>query len=57
MYSNAFPLFSMVNTWAEEFKRDVKCPGRPKTATTEELIDTVHEIMMDDRQLTDSWSC
>ena len=40
-----------------QFKRDdfstcdVPCPGRPKTVTTPEIIDQIHEITLEDRQI------
>ena len=49
---------STVQKWATEFKRgresleDDPRSGRPATATTQENIDHVHHMVMDDRRLT-----
>jgi len=31
---------------------DVPCPGRPKTVTTQEIIDQIHELILEDRQIS-----
>ncbi|XP_029636953.1 uncharacterized protein LOC115212254 [Octopus sinensis] len=52
------PALSAVQKWAAEFRRerdnleDDPRSGRPATATTEKNIDCVHNMLMDDRQLT-----
>ena len=49
---------SNVQKWAAEFKRgrdsleDDRRSGRPGTATTQENIDRVHHVVMDERRLT-----
>jgi histone-lysine N-methyltransferase SETMAR len=54
VYGDAAPSFTTVKTWVAEFKRgrtsifDEERSGRPKTATTDEMIDYVHQ-MIDDR--------
>lgn len=51
------PSFSTVKKWAAEFKRgrssifDDKRSGRPKTATTEEIIKKIHNVVLNDRRL------
>ena len=41
-----------------QFKRgdfstcDVPCPGRPKTVTTPEIIDQIHELILEDRRIS-----
>lgn len=57
VYGDTAPSFTTVETWAAEFKRGrtnifyEERSERPRTATTE-MIDYVHEIVMDDRRLT-----
>ena len=52
------PALSTVKKWAAEFKRDRESleddprSGRPTSATTQENIDHVHHMVMDDRRLT-----
>ena len=52
------PALSSVQKWTAEFKRgresleDDPGSGRPATATTQENIDRVHHMVMDDRCLT-----
>ena len=52
------PALSTVKKWAAEFKRgresleDDPRSGRPATATTQENIDRVHHMVMDDRRLS-----
>ena len=52
------PGLSTMQKWAVEFKRGRKSleddprSGRPATATTPEVIDCVHQIVMGDRRLT-----
>jgi transposase len=50
-------LFSTIKKWAAEFKRgrtsleDDPCEGCPKSATTPEIIEQVHNIVLDDRRM------
>jgi len=45
-------------TWVAQFKRgdfstcDGPRPGRPKTVTTPEIIDQIHELILEDRQIS-----
>ena len=49
---------SIVKKWAAEFKRgrerleDDPRSGRPSMATTQEIIDRIHQMVMNDRRLT-----
>ena len=50
------PSYATVKNWVAQFKRgdfstcDAPCPGRPKTVTTPEIIDQIHEIILKDRR-------
>jgi len=49
--------FSTIKKWAAEFKRGCTCleddprEGRPKSATTPENIEQVHDMILDDRRM------
>ncbi|XP_025263254.1 histone-lysine N-methyltransferase SETMAR-like [Camponotus floridanus] len=51
------PSFSTVKKWAAEFKRgrssifDDERSGRPKTATNEEIIQKIHDSVLNDRRI------
>jgi transposase len=51
------PLFSTNQKWTAEFKcgrtslEDDPREGRPKSATTPEIIEHVHDMMLDDRRM------
>jgi histone-lysine N-methyltransferase SETMAR len=57
VYENSSPSFSTIKKWAAEFKRghtsleDDPREGRPKSATTPETIEQVHEKVLDDGQM------
>jgi len=57
VYGDSSPLFSTIKKWAAEFKRgctsleDDPCKGRPKSATTPEIIAQVHDMVLDDWQM------
>ena len=57
VYGDSSPLFSTIKKWAAEFKRgrtsleDDPCEGRPKSATTPEIIEQVHDMVLDDRRM------
>ena len=48
------PLYATVKNWVAQFKNgdfstcDAPCPGRPKTVTTAEIIDQIHELILKD---------
>jgi len=50
-------LYATLNNWVVQFKRgdfstyDEPHPGQPKTVTTAEIIDQIHELILDDRQI------
>ena len=58
VYGEASPSFTTVKHWVAEYKRgrtsifDEERSGRPKTATTDEMVDLVHQTVTKDRQLT-----
>ena len=53
LYGESFPSFSTVKKWAAEFKRGRTCleddprEGRPKSATTPEIMEQVHDMVLD----------
>ena len=53
-----FPSYATVKKWDTEYKRgrvsieDDPRSGRPKTSTTDEQVDTIHRMVLDDRRLT-----
>ena len=52
------PSYATVRNWVAQFKRsdystcNVPCPGRSKTVTTAEIIDQMHELILEDRQIS-----
>jgi hypothetical protein len=56
-------LFSTIKKWAAEFKlgrtslKDDPCEGHPKNATTPEIIEQVHDVVLDDRRMKISEQC
>jgi histone-lysine N-methyltransferase SETMAR len=54
VYGDSSPLFSTIKKWAAEFKRgrtsleDDPREGHPKSATTLEVIEQVHDMVLDD---------
>ena len=52
------PSNATVNNWVAQFKRgdfstcDAPCPGRPKTLTTPEIIDQIHELILEERRIS-----
>ena len=48
------PSYATVKNLVAQFKRgnfsicDAPCPGRPKTVTTPEIIDQIHELILED---------
>ena len=57
VYGDSSPSFSTIKKWAAEFKcgrtglKDDPRNGRPKSATTPEIIEQVHDTVLDDRRM------
>jgi len=52
VYGDSSPSFSTIKKWAAEFKRGhTSLEGCPKSAMTPEIIEQVHDISLDDRQM------
>ncbi|XP_065665495.1 protein GVQW3-like [Hydra vulgaris] len=56
VYGDSAPSFTTVKIWAAEFKcgqslGDDERSGRPKTATTDENIAKVHQVVLDNRRI------
>jgi hypothetical protein len=55
IYGDSSPSFSTIKKWAADFKRgrtnleDDPREGRPKSSTTPEIIEQVHDMVLDDR--------
>lgn len=54
VYGNHSPSIATVKRWTAEFRRgrtsifDEDRPGRPKEATTQEIVEKIHDIVLDD---------
>ena len=52
------PSYATVKNWVAQFKHgdfptcDAPRPGRPKTVTTPEIIDQIHELILEDRRIS-----
>jgi len=52
------PSYATVKNWVAQFKRgdfstcDAPRPGRPKTVTTPEIIDQIHELILEERRIS-----
>ena len=51
------PLYATVKNWVAQFRCDfstcdVPYPGWPKTVTTLEIIDQIHELILEDNQIS-----
>ena len=52
------PSCATVKNWVAQFKRgdvftcDAPRPGRPKIVTTPEIIEQIHELILEDRQIS-----
>ena len=50
--------YATVKNWLAQFKRgdfftcNASRPGRPKTVTTREIIDEIHELILEDRRIS-----
>jgi histone-lysine N-methyltransferase SETMAR len=57
VYGDSSPSFSTIKKWAAQFKRgrtsleDDPREGRPKSTTTPEIIEQVHDMVLDDRRM------
>ena len=57
VYGDSSPSFSTIKKWAVEFKRGRTSlevdphEGYPKNATTPEIIEQVHDMVLDDRRM------
>jgi hypothetical protein len=57
-YGHSSPSHSTIRKWDAEVKRDRtsleddSCEGCPKSATTTEIIDQVHDMVLDDQRKT-----
>ena len=53
------PSYATVKKWVTQFKHAdfstcvAPRPGRPKTVTTPEIIDEIHELILEDRRISD----
>jgi len=51
------PPYATIKNWVAQFKHadfstcDVPRPGRPKTVTTPEIIDQIHELILEDHRI------
>ena len=51
-------MYATVKNWVDQFKRgdfstcDAPQPGRPRTVTTPEIIDQIHELILEDRRIS-----
>ena len=52
------PRYDIVKNWVVQFKSGdfstcvASGPGRPKTVTTPEIIDQIHELILEDRRIS-----
>jgi len=52
------PLYATIKNWVAPFKHgdfptcDAPRPGRPKTVTNTEIIDEIHELILEDHQIS-----
>ena len=52
------PLYATVRNWVAQFKRadfssfDAPRPGRPKTVPTPDIVDQIHELILEDRRIS-----
>jgi hypothetical protein len=57
VYGDSSPLFSTIKKWAAEFKRGRTSlevdprEGRPKSATTQDIIEQAHDKLLDERRM------
>ena len=52
------PSYATIRNWVAQFKPgdfstcDAPHPGRPKTVTTQEIIDQIHELILEDHRIS-----
>ena len=52
------PSYATIKNWVAQTKHgdfstcDAPCPGRPKTVTTPEIIDQIHELILEDCRIS-----
>jgi len=52
------PSYAIVKNWVTQFKRGdfptcvAPRPGRPKTVTNPDIIDQIHELILEDRRIS-----
>jgi len=52
------PSYATVKSWVAQFKRDdfstcdAPRPGRPKTVTNPEIIDLIHDLILEDHRIS-----
>jgi len=52
------PSYATIKNWVAQFKHgdfstcDAPCPGQPKTVTTPEIIDQIHELILEHRWIS-----
>ena len=50
-------MYATVKNWVAQFKHgdfstcDEPCPGHPRTVTTPEIVDQIHELILEDHQV------
>ena len=56
-YKESAPSHGMIHKWFTEFRccrisrSNTERPGRPKEVTSQEMIDKIHDIVLNDRRL------
>ena len=51
-------MYATVKNWVAQFQRgdfstcDAPCPGQHKTVTTQEIIDQIHELILEDHWIS-----
>ena len=51
------PSYATIKNWVAQFKCDFStcdapCPGQPKTVTAMEIIDQIHELILEDHRIS-----
>jgi len=56
------PSYATIKNWVAQFKHgdfstcDAPRPGLPKTVTTPEIIDQIHELILEDGRISAKWA-